>query len=372
MTKFIDAYRQAPPEMKRSAIYLVGGATILLLIIIGGKWYSFHNEEEARAREIAAGPRARVAHAQRAPGERTLELVGEARPYTSITVYGKVSGYIKQILVDKGDVVKKGQLLAILESPELDQDTQSAKADAVNKRAIADRMIKLRARNLVSQQEEEQAVSDADVASAHYKSLAAQKDYELMRAPFDGVITARYADPGALVQDAQSSQASALPLVTLSQVDQLRIYAYIDQRDAAFAEVGDAAEIAVTERPNFALQGKVTRLAGQLDAKTRMMLAEVDVANKDGAVVPGSFVEVKIKIKVTPAIQVPVGALMVREGKTMVAILSSDNHVHFSEVQIADNDGTNLRLHSGVKEGEIVALYLSSSIANGSLVRPVT
>ena len=132
------------------------------------------------------------------------------------------------MLVDKGDKVKKDQLLAVIESPEIDKQYMGALADQKNKKAIAGRMSQLRARDLVSPQEADQAESDYAVAQSKLDSLAVQKSYENLRAPYDGTVTARFADPGALVQNATNSQTSALPVVTVNTIDELRVYVYVD------------------------------------------------------------------------------------------------------------------------------------------------
>ena len=196
------------------------------------------------------------------------------------TLYAKVSGYLKAVKVDKGDKVKKDQLLAVIESPEIDKEYQGALADTKNKKAIAGRMNTLRERNLVSPQEADQANSDAEVANSKLESLAVQKGYETLRAPFDGTVTSRYADAGALVQNAANSQTSALPVVTVSQVDMLRVYVYVDQRDASYIQLGGSANVKVAERPELNLNATVSRMSGELDPKTKMLTTEIDIDNK--------------------------------------------------------------------------------------------
>src|SRR5207253_3116298 len=146
-----------------------------------------------------------------------------------------------------------------------------------NKRLDAERARTLVKRDMIAQQDADQAETDAEVAEANVKALATMKAYEVIRAPFAGTVTARYADPGALLQNAANSQTSALPLVTISQTERLRVYAYLDQRDAPFVHVGDGADVRLLERPGVALPGRVSRLSSELDPKTRMMLIEIDL-----------------------------------------------------------------------------------------------
>jgi membrane fusion protein (multidrug efflux system) len=318
-------------------LLIVGSALVVGLLFI----YQSQNLRAERGRrefEASAGPRVEVVTPTPTPPERVLSLVGEARPYASVTLYGKVSGYLKAVLVDKGDKVKKGQILAIVDSPETDKDYVGAKADARNKLAIATRTWKLRKRRLASPQEAEQAATDAEVAKARLDSLAVQKSYETLRAPFSGTVTARYADPGALVQSATSAQTGALPVVTISQVNRLRIYAYVDQRNAALIFPGLPARVTANERPE---------------------------------VVPGSFVQVNLVIHPPEALRLPVQTLAVVEGKTLLPIVGSDDRIHFREVRTGENDGEQVVILSGLQLNEKVALNVGNSIADGAHVQPI-
>jgi RND family efflux transporter MFP subunit len=370
-TSIHDSYKAAPPEMQKRAKQILGVLFIVVTVFIS--WTVMSNIIESRRREaeILKGPRVRVAKVTATPADRTVKVTGEARPFASVTLYAKVSGYIKKVLVDKGDVVKKDQILAIIESPETDKAYEAAFADEKNKSAISVRIQKLFERNLVSQQERDQAVSDAEVSAAHLQSQLVLKSYETLRAPFAGTITARFADPGALMQNATSSQTSALPVVSISQVNQLRVYVYLDQRDAAFAEKGTPVQISLSERPGLVLEGRVARLAGELDEKTRMLLTEIDLDNAEGKIVPGSLVDVSLHIRSAPGLEAPVEALVLREGKPFVPVISDKDEVNYSEVEIGDNDGQKIKLLSGVKQGDEVALNLGGNVPDHGKVRPI-
>jgi membrane fusion protein, multidrug efflux system len=229
----------------------------------------------------------------------------------------------------------------------------------------------LRQGQLVSAQEAEQAISDDDVARSKLESLAMQKGYEILRAPFDGTVTARFVDAGALVQNAANSQTSAQPVVTVSQINSLRIYIYIDQKDASYVSPGADVMITVTERPGFQLPAKVARVSGELDTKTRMLLTEIDVDNSKGELVPGSFVQVSLDVKTPIFLQVPVEALITQGDKYFVPIVSVDGIVTNREVKVADDDGKMVRLLSGVNENEMAALNLGNNVTSGSHVRAV-
>jgi RND family efflux transporter MFP subunit len=362
---------EAPTEVRKAGKYVLLVALLIVASIAASKFAMNYWEQRALLAEQQAGPRVRVVNVGKSLGDRTISVLGEARPYAEVTLYAKVSGYLRDVKVDKGDVVRKDQVLARIESPETDKDYQGAFADAKNKRAIANRMNALRARSLVSQQEAEQADSDAEVSEARLAALAVQKGYETLRAPFDGKVTSRFADPGALVQNATASQTSALPVVTVSQVDRLRVYAYLDQKDAPFVTAGSPVTVTLRERPGFQVPGTIARVSGELDPQTRTLLTEVDLDNKKGDFVPGSFVEVSLPIHAPSLPQIPVEGLIAQPGKSLVAVVSQDNTVHFREVHPANNDGQFVTILSGLNEGEIVALNLGTNVNDGAKVRPI-
>ncbi|HMC19565.1 MAG TPA: efflux RND transporter periplasmic adaptor subunit, partial [Gemmatimonadales bacterium] len=319
----------------------------------------------------AAGPHVRVVRVTAPQGVQTLTLLGEARPYAAVTLYAKVSGYLRQILVDKGDAVGAGQVLAVIESPELDQQYEATLADARNKRVNADRFRALAKSNASSAQEAERYETDAAVAEANLKAIETLKSYEVIRAPFTGRVTARYADPGALVQNATNAQTGALPVLTVSETGRLRVYAYVDQQDAPLVGVGTPAEITVPDRPEVRLASRVTRVSGLLDPRTRTLLAEVDLENQGGGIFPGSYVTVKLAAKTRGYPELPAGALIVRGDTTFVAVVDSADHVAFRRVVVARDDGESAQIAGGVVPGDRVALNLGESVAEGARVQPV-
>lgn len=358
-------------KLKKYATAVVVCGVIVVAAITGWKQYQTMKERRALEEEAKAGPHVDIVSVKKSDPDRNLTLVGEARPFASVTLYAKVSGYLKTLKVDKGDRVKKDQILGVIESPEIDKNYQGALADSQNKSAIARRMKQLRARNLVSPQEDDQADSDAKVARAKLDSLAVLKSYETLRAPFDGTVTSRYADPGALVQNAENSQTSALPVVTISQVDKLRVYIYVDQKDASFIQIGGPAKVTVAERPDLNLSATISRVSGELDPKTKMLLTEIDIDNKEGKLVPGSFVEVNLHLVIPEQLEVPAQALVIMQGKSYVITVDADDHIHYNEVRVGDNDGQRVTLLQGVQEHDRVALNLGSQWAEGSHIRPV-
>jgi len=364
-------------EKKISKKFLAAG--VIVIIIAAGAYFfissskSNTTKEDAseRSKEVAAGTRIRVAEVTPSAPERTITLPGEVRPYSSVTLYAKISGYLKAITVDKGDNVHAGQVLATIESPETERTYQAAAADAKNKSDIAKRNQVLLSKNLVAQQDAEQAEATAQTAEETVKSIGEMLKYEKIIAPFAGKITARFADPGSLVQSGANSQGGTLPVVTLSDQKRLRIYVYLDQSDATSIREGDSVTIRLIEKPDLKIPARVTRISGELSAQTRTLLAEIDVDNKNNVILPGSFVHVMLKLKARPFLQMPSDALIIKGKEFYAAVVDSSGILHFRKIEIADNDGRTIQLASGLEAGEKVAIGVGNSLKDGAKVQPI-
>src|SRR4051812_42896013 len=205
-----------PSKQKGSRRMYAGGVVLLLVTLLGVAGLGARRASQARAdagareQELGRGVRVRVAPVKPGPTVRRLTLQGEARPFAEVTLYAKVSGYLRNLRVDKGDRVRAGELIATIDAPELEQQYQAAVADAKNKRVNARRYHALGPTGTVSSQELDQAQTSAAVADATEAAVGSQRGYRIIRAPFDGVVTARFADPGALIQ-------SAVPVVAVSK-----------------------------------------------------------------------------------------------------------------------------------------------------------
>jgi RND family efflux transporter MFP subunit len=363
-----------PP--RPSAARLGLGATfvivVALLAVIGlalQRRAGAGRDAAARTTAVAAGPPVKVVTVELSPRSRHLALLGEARPFASVTLYAKVSGYLRDVRVDRGDRVAAGTVLATIESPETDRAFAGAKAEYDNKAQVARRVAQLRAKNFVSAQEAEQADAEAAVARERLGAFEDQKAYETLRAPFAGTVTARFADPGALVQNAANSQTSALPVVTVSQTDRLRVMVYLDQADASAVRAGTPATISVDERPDWRVEARIARVSGELDAKSRKMLAEVDLDGRGGAIVPGGFVRVTLDVPQAALPQAPAEALIVRKGGTFVGVVGSDGMVRLRAVRVAANDGRSVTFASGVAVGDRLALNLGAGTGDSVRVQ---
>ena len=202
-------------------------------------------------------------------------------------------------------------------------------------------------------------------------NLTAMRSYETLRAPFDGVVTARFADPGALLQGATTNQASSLPVLAISDTSRLRVGVYVEQRDVATLHVGDVAEVADTSNPERHVTARLSRTAGMLDPRTRTLYVEIDVDNRNGFLLPGSFANVTLKVPQPSLPRIPVAALLQRGGTTAVALAGADGVVHFRPVKVATTDGVSVDVAEGVRPGEQVALNVPNEVTEGTHIRPV-
>ena len=370
-SSYVNAVEQAPPSLVRTLKKGLFSLFTLLIIIIVVRWGLVYREAQLRAAEIEAGPKIRVAKVKQSPGNHVLNLIGETRPYAEATLYAKVGGYLKAVKVDKGDKVTEGQILAIIESSETDQAYEAALSDSKNKHNIAVRMTSLRKKDLVSQQEVEQAQADAEGAAARLRAQETFKGYETLRAPFAGTVTARFADPGALVQNATGSQTSALPVVTVSTINRLRVDVFVDQHEAPYVEKNEAIVITQTDQPDLKVTGKVSRISEELDPHTKMLLTEIDLPNENKELVAGSFVQVALAVKSPPYVQAPVESLLMKDYKSFVVVVTPENKINVRPVEVAYNDGKLLWIIRGVKVGETVALNVGETVPEGGKVRPL-
>lgn len=356
--------------------YVLG--VVLIVAVAGSVWYVWQvrsqreaQETKARAAVAEAGPSVSVAAAMRGPSVRKLPLVGEALPYKSTTLYSKVSGYLTRIAVDVGDRVKPGQFIAEIQSPEIDQQIATLRTSLESKRRVLKRAEDLAQQGFFSKQTLDNAQTDVDVAESQLAELRTLSGYRMLYAPFAGVVTARFADPGALVTNASANQTAALPLVTISDTTRLKVTVYPEQSEAPNVKPGLEAEIVDAAAPQRRVKGKIARVAGELDPRTRTLLTEVDIDNAEQQLVPGSFVNVNLLIPSASYIEVPASALLSRDKKSMVALVTAEKTVRLQSIEVAGTDGKVLRIASGVNEGDRVVLNVPASLADGARVSPV-
>lgn len=363
--------KQAP----KKKLYLASGVCVLIAVA-GTVFYmrqtsaGLANAKAAIDADVSRGPRIVVAPVVQGPQFRTLQLLGDARPYLTATIFAKVSGYLKTVHVDKGDQVSTGQIVAEIDSAELDSQYVSAATDLTQKEKIHLRLQELLRSNNTSQQAAEQAETNYRLSQESVRNLAIMRSYQTLKAPFDGTVVARFADPGALVQAATTNQASSLPVMQIVDNSKLRIGVFVEQRDVASVKVGDEVEIVDAANPDRKRKAQVSRTAGTLDPRTRTLFVEIDVDNSDRFLVPGSFVYVNMRLPVKSFLQIPVAAMFQRGGVQQVAVVGEDATLSFRPIKIASTDGAVINVLEGVKLGEKVGLNVSSELTQGAKVRP--
>ena len=358
----------------KTRLYLTG-AVCVVATVLGTAYYMMQSSaslatvKASMEADVARGPRVVVANVVQGPQFRTIQLLGDARPYQTTTIFAKVSGYLKSVLVDKGDQVTANQVIAEIDSAELESQYQSAVADLDQKQRIDARSRELLRNSTTSQQAAEQAETNYRMAQETVRNLGIMRSYQTLKAPFDGTVVARFADAGALMQAATTNQASSLPVLQIADNSKLRIGIYVEQRDVAAIKVGDEAEIIDAANPDRKRKARISRTAGTLDPRTRTLFVELDIDNSDQFLVPGSFVNVTLRVPVKSFPQIPVSAMMQRGGTQQVAVVGEDATIKFRPIKVASTDGALINIADGLKVGERVGLNVSSDLVEGSKVR---
>ena len=322
--------------------------------------------------QIEIGPRVLVAPVIHAPRTRMIEIPATIHGYVETPVYAKIAGYLKTIRVDKGDRVAAGQVIAILDTPELDQQVANAQASYGMARLTYQRDEVLRRDDAVAQQVADEARASMVEAKATLDQLAAMQAYKTIRAPFTGIITARYVDQGALVPQVTSPSAASTPIVAMATLSPLRVYAAAPQSVAPFIRNGDAATITVTEYPQRTFKGTVARHPEALTSDTRTMLVEVDLTNEDRALYPGMYAKLVLDVATPAGVpMVPDDALVFRGGKPYVPVVRA-GHLRLAAVTLGYDNGVNVEITEGVSDQDMVALNVGQAASDGEPVQPVT
>lgn len=362
---------------------------------------------EAREQEQLK-PRVEVITVGRSPAKTALQLPGNIQAITEAPVLARADGYIKNRMVDIGDRVRAGQPLAVIEAPELDDQVRQAqanvhqaqaqvdqaaaslqqgKADLELARVTAQRWANLVTNGSVSVQENDQyqaeyrskmasveALGQALIvqrggvaaAQANLARLENMKSYRTVTAPFDGVITLRNVDSGALVN------AGSTLLFRIAQTGTLRTYLNVPQSDANSVHRGDAARLTVSNLPGRQFEGVVARTANALDPSSRTLLAEVHVPNAAGVLFPGMYAQVELTgSRTDPPLIIPSNALIIRGNGGEVAVVRSDHRVHLQKIEAGRDYGDRLEVMHGLQEGDFVIANPGDVLSEGTEVDPI-
>jgi RND family efflux transporter MFP subunit len=345
------------------AVALVAGVTVVVHRV------RLRHDAEARAIEAKKGRPVTVGRIDRSPEQIHVRLPGEIHGFTETPVYAKVAGYLQRIDVDKGDRVKAGQVLAVLESPELTQQVRNAQASYDLRRATDERFQALLKTGVASRQDADQARADFLQAAATLRQLQALHEYLRITADVDGVVTARSADPGTLIPASTTGNVgAATPILTIATLSPVRVYVDVPQADAPYVKDGDQAVVTVGEYGGRRFTGAVTRHPQALAAGTRTMLVEVDLPNDDGALLPGMYAQVDVALAGRRStLRIPDDVLIFRGGKTWVPVVDGDT-LRVVEVALGYDDGRTSEVVSGLTGDELVALNVGQTAKDGENV----
>jgi RND family efflux transporter MFP subunit len=374
------------PKSDRLLMIVLFAAVIVAFVVSGGfvlaKQQLIQRQTTQLSQTAALGPHVLVTNISGGSTSRAIELPATIHGYIETPVYAKVAGYMKTLNVDKGDHVKAGQVIAIIESPETDKLVADARSFYWIQNVTDVRNQELVRQQVVPQQTADQTHSAMLQARAAYQQELAMQGYEIVRAPFDGIVTARFVDPGTLIPAATapvSSVASAIvttnststPIVSLASQTPLRIYAFVPQTFSSLIKDGDPATVTVIDYPGRNFTGTVTRHPEALDQTTRTMQVEVDLPNQDRALFPGMYANMKMTAHVTAAnLTAPDDALIFRNDKIYLPVVR-DNHLKLVEVTLGHDDGYTVEVNGDLRAGEQIAVNVGEAARDGEPVQPV-
>jgi RND family efflux transporter MFP subunit len=323
-----------------------------------------------------------VTHPTAASSAQKIELPGTTEAFTEAPIYARTSGYLQLWFFDIGAHVKRGQLLAEIETPELDQQLQQAESELQTAKAnldlaqiTADRWVYLLKTNVVSKQETDQAVSDfnakratAKSAEANVRRLQKLQEFEHVYAPFDGIITARNTDIGALIQNGDNTGPKEL--FHLAAIDQLRVYISVPEVYATAVKSGETVTLTLDAFPGETFTGTVVRNSNAIDLSSRTLKLEVDVDNPTGRLLPGAYAFVHLKVGTAGSVTIPTNTLLFRAEGLRVAIVR-DGRVRLVPITIGHDFGSTVEAVSGLSADDSVIVDPSDSVTDDTRVEIV-
>ena len=360
------------------------GAVLLVLITAGVVTFlNRKSESDALAKETEAVsiPTVAVVQPLAEPGNDELVLPGNLEAFEESPIFARTNGYLLRWYRDIGSKIQKGELLAAIDTPEIDQELSQARASREQVRSAlglakisADRWANLRKTDSVSEQEADQQASgyqqaqaNLAAADANVRRLEELESFKKVYAPFSGVLTRRNVDPGMLINS--GAGLSGKELFDIARVDPLRVYVSVPQAYAPNMKVGMKANVTLQEFPGLKFMGIVARTADAIDSATRTLNTEVDVPNKDGKLLPGSFGQVHFATGTSvPRITIPVNAMLFRAEGPRVAVVDKDNIVHMHPINIGRDFGATLEILGGLEVSDRIIINPSDSLEEGQKV----
>jgi RND family efflux transporter MFP subunit len=313
-----------------------------------------------------------VVQPERRAFERASSQPSSAEAFYEADLGAKVSGHVSELNVDIGARVTVGQVLARIAVPELNQARNAARAKVTASQSEYARTAMLVERNSMTPRALDEAKSRLDTAVAEQAEIEAQMQYAIIEAPFDGIVTSRTIDPGDLVYEASSPKGSDQPLLRVAKLDVVRVKSYVPERDAAWADVGDAATIVFDALPGKLFSGEVARVSGALDPGTRTMLVEVDLPNDDGRIRPGYYGQMRIVLESREgALALPAAAVRSEGGSAFVYVVAEGDAARRVPIEIGLDANGWVEVTRGLTGQERVVANAVGTLVDGGPLRVV-
>jgi RND family efflux transporter MFP subunit len=374
----MDPVDQVQPRGKGSRVFTILFVIVIVLVVLGAvTLFQRRTQYQALAKETEALaiPTVAVFHATVESSEEDLVLPGAMQAYVESPIYARTNGYLKKWYHDIGSRVNKGELLADIDTPEVDQqlsqsraDLNTAQANANLSQITAARYSELLKTDGVSKQEVDNANGDLEAkratvqsSQANVRRLEELESFKHVYAPFSGVITRRNVDIGTLIN--AGNGGASQQLFYLAQTDPIRVYVNVPEAYAGSIRPGLGAYLELTQYPGRKFDGKVVRTAEAIDLATRTLLTEVDVPNRSGELLPGGFAQVHLLVKVTgQRMQVPVNALLFRSEGLRAVLIDSSHRTLLQPIVVGRDYGNTLEVLSGLKADDWIVLNPPDSL----------
>jgi RND family efflux transporter MFP subunit len=371
------------PARRRTKVIVLGTAIVaaVLVLAVGIVPRLRAHDKLVQASQDNSRPTVVVTNVTRATANAELNLPANVRAFEETALYSRANGYLSKWLVDIGGKVEAGQVLAEIDTPELDQELNQSRAALAQAEAnlilagsTAERWQGLLKDRAVSQQEVDEKAgalaarrADVNAAGAAVRRLEQLTRYKQITAPFSGIVTRRNVDTGALILAGGSGNAN--PLFELAQVNTLRVFVDVPQAHMRDVTVNLPVEVRVSEFPDRTFSGKVVRTAGALQASSRTLLTEIQVDNQDGALLPGIHAEVKLKLaQSAPPILVPATSVINRGEGSLVAVVDGGQTIRLQKVQIGRDLGASIEVVAGLVDNTTIVLNPSDTLKDGTQV----
>ena len=360
---------------------------VAFVIGLGGLWVIHHARAQSPGNaDLTGAPTAAVAKVTREDLYKQVTIAAEFRPYVEVALHAKVSGYVRKMNVDFGDQVKAGQLMATLEVPELQAELdnaqateQKAQADYTNAHLIYTRLQSVNKDhpNLVAQQDLDTAEANElttaaaiAAAKANVEKYQTMVSYTQITAPFDGVVTHRYADPGTLIQAGTSSDTQALPLVRVSDNYRLRLDFPVTVDYVKDVQLGDSVEVRVDSLNGKTFTGIISRFTHEVDDNTRTMTTEIEVPNPNLELMPGMYATVVLQVEKRPQVLAIPTEAVGGDKKNTVYVVTPNHEIEERKVTLGLETPDKYEVISGLSEGDLVVMGNRTQFQPGQKVEP--